>query len=73
MKIIEKEFDALTNQETITERAATSDEILAVKKAQTELAEYLIKKEKADKARAIAEAKLAELGLTSDDLKALGL
>jgi hypothetical protein len=73
MKIIEKEFNALTETETITERDATSDEIAAIKKAETELAEYLVKKENADKAKAIAEAKLAALGLTADDLKALGL
>jgi len=73
MKIIEKEFNALTNEETITERDATTDEILAMQKAETDAAEYLVKKENADKAKAIAEAKLAALGLTTDDLKALGL
>jgi predicted lactoylglutathione lyase len=73
MKITEKEFDAVTNQETITERNATPDEILAIKKAEKEAADFLVKKENADKAKAIAEAKLAALGLTADDLKALGL
>jgi len=73
MKIIEKEFNALTNEETITERDATTDEILAMQKAETDAAEYLVKKENADKAKAIAEAKLAALGLTANDLKALGL
>jgi hypothetical protein len=73
MKIIEKEFNALTDTETITERDATADELLEIKNAQKEAAEYLVKKENADKAKAIAEAKLAALGLTADDLKALGL
>jgi hypothetical protein len=73
MKIIEKEFNAITKEETITERDATTDEILAMQKAETDAAEYLVKKENADKAKAIAEAKLAALGLTTDDLKALGL
>jgi hypothetical protein len=73
MKITEKEFNALTNEETIIERDATADEVLAMQKAETDAAEYLVKKENADKAKAIAEAKLAALGLTADDLKALGL
>ena len=73
MKITEKEFNALTDTETITERDATSDEIAAIKKAEKEAAEYLVKKENTDKAKAIAEAKLGALGLTADDLKALGL
>jgi hypothetical protein len=73
MKIIEKEFNALTNEETITERDATTDEILVMQKAETDAAEYLVKKENADKAKAIAKAKLAALGLTTEDLKALGL
>lgn len=73
MKITEKEFDALTNQETITERDATPDEILAIQKAETEAADYLAKQEIAEAAKAIAHAKLTALGLTVDDLKALGL
>lgn len=73
MKIIEKEFNALTDTETITERDATTDEILAAQKAEKEFVDYAANKLIADKAKETAQAKLAALGLTGDDLKALGL
>jgi hypothetical protein len=64
MKIIEKEFNAITGQETITERAATKQEIefFAENKAKIE----------ADKAEAktkeIARAAILErLGLTAEE------
>jgi hypothetical protein len=73
MKITEKEFNALTGEETITER----DETIAEKKAREEaLAEAVAKQAEAEaraQAKATAEGKLAALGLTSDDLRALGL
>ena len=68
MKIIEKEFNAATGQETITER----DETAAETKARLDFV-----KAQAD-AKAQAEAKaaektavLAKLGLTADEVAAL--
>lgn len=58
-------------------RPATADEIKQLEKDWADEAKYLENKAKelADAAakKAIAEAKLAALGLTADDLKALGL
>ena len=73
MKVTERIFDANTGQTKDVEREMTQQEIAeyeaatakAVEKAQAE-AEAAVKK-------AAAEAKLAALGLTADDLKALGL
>ena len=66
-----KEFNCETGIETI--RNATADEI-----AQMELdaANYAAQKAEAEakaQAKAAAEGKLAALGLTTDDLRALGL
>jgi hypothetical protein len=73
MKITEKEFNVATGQETITER----DETAAEKKAREALiekqAELAAEAEAKAQAKAAAEAKLAALGLTTDDLRALGL
>jgi len=44
-----------------------------IKQNEKDYAEWLFKKETAEAARAAAEAKLAVLGLTTEDLKALGL
>ncbi len=52
------------------ERVATEAELELEAK---DYAEWLQKKALKDKAKAAAEAKLAALGLTTDDLKALGL
>jgi len=69
------EIDAITGE--VIERPM-NDEELAQRKKDQEEAEKLAAtkvKELADKAtaKALAEAKLAALGLTADDLKALGL
>jgi aromatic ring hydroxylase len=73
MKITEKTFDASTGKETITERdetaAETAERLALIKKN----ADDLEAKQKAEAAREIAQTKLAALGLTADDLKALGL
>lgn len=54
-------------------REATAEEIAAIEKTQADrLAEIEAEKE-AEANKAAAAAKLAALGLTSDDLKALGL
>jgi hypothetical protein len=68
MKIIEKEFNALTGEETITERDETAVEKkereTAAKEIATQLAEA---EEKAIKRQAIAD----RLGLTADELQVL--
>jgi len=73
MKRIEKEFNALTGEETITEREET-----AAEKKERELfiakqAELKAEAEAKAQAKVAAESKLAALGLTTDDLRALGL
>jgi hypothetical protein len=68
MKIIEKEFNAITGEETIIERDETKDE-----------AKLRLDTEKAAKAYAEAKAQadiqkaaiLARLGLTEDELKTI--
>lgn len=68
MKIIEKEFNVITGEETIIERDETPDEIKARKKREEERA-----KEQAElQARAIAKQAIADrLGLTADELAIL--
>jgi putative heme iron utilization protein len=73
MKITEKEYNALTGEETITEREETALEKKAREKAQ---ADFIVEQAEAEakaQAKATAEGKLAALGLTIDDLRALGL
>ena len=57
----------------VTERPYTAAEIADVKAEQAEAAKRLEAMNKADADKTIATAKLAALGLTADDLKALGL
>ena len=57
----------------ITERPYTAAEIAEVEAEQAEAAKRLEAINKADADKATAQAKLAALGLTADDLKALGL
>ena len=73
MKTIEKIINIQTGEETIVENELSTDELAYIKAFQ--LAEKKKADERAEKAanRASAEAKLAALGLTADDLKALGL
>ena len=73
MKIIEKEFNASTGKEIITERDETAAEEAERKAFEAEIAERAILQSEAHAAKAAATAKLAALGLTSDDLKALGM
>jgi hypothetical protein len=73
MKIIEKEFNAITGEETLTERDETAAETKARKVFEAELAKEAAAQTEAEAAKASATAKLAALGLTTDDLKALGL
>lgn len=73
MKITEKTFNALTGEETITERDETAAETADRLELEKKIADDLAAKEKVDAAREVAQTKLAALGLTADDLKALGL
>jgi hypothetical protein len=73
MKITEKTFNAITGEETITERDETPEETAYRLELEQKNADNLAAKEQADAARKIAQNKLAALGLTVDDLAALGL
>jgi len=73
MKIIEKEFNALTGEERITERDATPAELAERKAFNDEVVLQSTLRAEAEAAKEAAHAKLAALGLTTDDLKALGL
>lgn len=68
MKIIEKEFNALTGEETITEREET-----AAEKKEREAREKVIATKLAEaEAKATARQAIADrLGLTADELKIL--
>ena len=68
MKITEKEFNALTGEETITER----DETTAEKKEREALQKIIaIEKAEADAKAAQRQAIADRLGLTADELKLL--
>jgi hypothetical protein len=73
MQIIETIHNVLTNEITVIERDLTVDEIATQKKLDKELAEAIAKAEIVAQARAEAETKLTALGLTPEDLRALGL
>ena len=73
MKITEKEFNALTGETTITERDETATEKKAREAAEKEIVIELAEAEAKAQAKSAAEGKLAALGLTTDDLRALGL
>jgi hypothetical protein len=68
MKIIEKEFNATTGQETITER----DETAAETKARLDDAKEIAAKQAEAEAKAIARQEvLAKLGLTAEEAAVL--
>jgi hypothetical protein len=73
MKISEKIVDTLTGEETITEREETASEKKAREKAEADNLMLQAEAEAKAQAKATAESKLAALGLTTDDLRALGL
>jgi len=73
MLIIEKEFNALTGEETITEREETASEKTERLTIEKWIAEQAAEAEVKAEAKAVAQAKLAALGLTVEDLQALGL
>lgn len=68
MKIIEKEFNAETGEETITERNETAQE----KKDREAYAEFIAEKQAEAEARAAKrEALLSKLGITEDEARLL--
>jgi hypothetical protein len=67
----EKIVNVATGEETW--RDYTDAEIAEVEKFQAEIAQKQILRAEAEAKKAAAEAKLAALGLTADDLRALGL
>ena len=73
MKIIEIEFNVQTGEETITEREETAQEKAEREAFVAKLAAQQAEAEAKAQAKAAAEGKLAALGLTTDDLRALGL
>ncbi len=73
MKITEKEFNVETGEETFTEREETAAEIAERKSFQARIAFLAEAEAEAKAAKESAQIKLAALGLTADDLKALGL
>jgi hypothetical protein len=73
MLIKEKIVDITTGEESIVEREETADEIAYREKAQADVEAQISQAETKAQAKAVAEAKLAALGLTTEDLKALGL
>lgn len=73
MKLTEKILDIVTGEESFIEREATSSELAEIAEAKTKAEEIAQLEAEAATKRMAAEAKLAALGLTTDDLKALGL
>jgi len=68
MKITEKEFNALTGEETITEREETAAE----KKAREKLQKDLLAEKAEAEAKATAKAAILDrIGLTADELKTI--
>jgi hypothetical protein len=68
MKIIEKEFNVQTGEETITEREETADETKARLDAEAKAKAYAEARVKAESEKA---AILARLGLTEEELKTI--
>ena len=68
MKIIEKEFNVITGEETITERDATPKEIAEAQRLQTEAAE---RQAEAEAKAATRQVILDRLGLTEEEARIL--
>ena len=68
MKITEKEFNAITNEEIITEREETKEETKARLDAEKAAKAYAEAKAEQETKKA---ALLARLGLTEDELKTI--
>jgi hypothetical protein len=65
------DFDAITGEATV--RDMDADELLQIKKLKEEAKSRQAELENKESIKAAAEAKLAALGLTPSDLRALGL
>jgi hypothetical protein len=73
MKIIERIVNAETNEIVDIERDLNAQELAEWQTEQSLIQKRIAAQQEAMVAKAAAEAKLAALGLTADDLKALGL
>ena len=73
MKIIEKEFNALTGKTTITEREMNAQELAQLEADAAEAAARAQAEAEAQSKLLTALAKLEAIGLNEADLKALGL
>jgi hypothetical protein len=71
MAYIEKIVDAITGEETL--KPYTAEQMAEVEAHKVEAAKRANETAQAEAAQQIAKAKLDALGLTTDDLKALGL
>ncbi len=71
MTNIEKIVDAITGEETL--KPYTSEQLAEVEAAKVAATKRLETKAKAEADKAAVQAQLEALGLTADDLKALGL
>jgi len=70
-RTVKIEHDVLTGE--VIERPFTKDELAQIALDEKIEAAQLTAKQQAESAKQTAQAKLAALGLTTDDLKALGL
>lgn len=73
MKITERIFDAATGETNDIERQMTTEEIAIYKEREAARLEAAKQRELDEIKKKEAEEKLAKLGLSIDDLKALGL
>ena len=73
MKIIEKFVDVNTQEETVIERTLVGAELELYKNAEAQAIAQIELAVETQAKRDAALAKLEALGLTADDLKALGL
>jgi hypothetical protein len=73
MKIIERIVNTETGETVDIERQLSSQELAERKESEAKFAAQEAEAEAKAQAKAEAEGKLAALGLTTDDLRALGL
>jgi len=73
MKIKEAIINAITGEEVITERTLTAEEEKEILDYRAKSAQQTAELQAKAEAKAVAQAKLAALGLTVEDLTALGL
>jgi hypothetical protein len=71
MKITIKQYDAITNEETVTERDETSEETLTRENLIAQMDQEVSEIQTKAANKASAEAKLSSLGLTPEEIAAL--